>query len=371
MSKSRGTLIAVRSYLEHLDPSYLRYFYAATLGSGIEDLDLSLKDFRLRVNGELVNNIGNLANRSLSMLAGGVLEKRLAPATKEGPGKALVEAALARVPEVREAFEKLEYRNAIRIITDISQSANGFLQNAAPWAKIKTDPEAARADLSDAAEVAYILGALLTPVIPRVTEKLFAQLNAPALTFEALATARYPLLDRSRPVGTPEPLLPRLEEERVNAILGQPPAAAEPAKKEEKKGKGEKKAAEPKPAEAKAAPEAKPAEAAPGEIEIGDFAKVVLKVGKVLAAERVPKADKLLKLTVDLGEGQPRTICSGIAEAFQPEQVQGRKVVVVANLKPRMLRGIESRGMILTAGPGGKDLSLLDPGDMPPGSEVK
>jgi methionyl-tRNA synthetase len=375
MSKSRGTLIPVRSYLEHLDPSYLRYFYAATLGPGVEDLDLSLKDFRLRVNGELVNNIGNLANRSLSMLAGAALEKRLAPATKEGPGKALVEAALARVPEVREAFEKLEYRNAIRIITEISQSANGFLQNAAPWAKVKTDPEAARADLSDAAEVAYLLGALLTPVIPRVTEKLFAQLNAPALTFEALATARYPLLDRSRPVGTPEPLLPRLEEERVNAILGQAPAAAEPAKegkKEGKGGKGEKKAAEAKPAEAPKAPEAKPAEeAAPGEIEIGDFAKVVLKVGKVLAAERVPKADKLLKLTVDLGEGQPRTICSGIAEAFQPEQVQGRKVVVVANLKPRMLRGIESRGMILTAGPGGKDLSLLDPGDMPPGSEVK
>ncbi|MFY0530469.1 methionine--tRNA ligase [Archangium gephyra] len=371
MSKSRGTLIAARAYLEQLDPSYLRYFYAAMLGPGVEDLDLSLKDFRLRVNGELVNNIGNLANRSLSMLAGAALEKRLAPATKEGAGKALVEAALARVPEVREAYEKLEYRNAIRIITEISQSANGFLQTAAPWAKVKTDPEAARADLSDAAEVAYLLGALLSPVIPRVTEKLFAQLNAPALTFEALATARYPLLDRSRPVGTPEPLLPRLEEERVNAILGQPPAAAEPAK-EEKKGKGdkgEKKAAEPKPAEAKAAAPA--AEAAPGEIEIGDFGKVVLKVGKVLAAERVPKADKLLKLTVDLGEGQPRTICSGIAEAFQPEQVQGRNVVVVANLKPRMLRGIESRGMILTAGPGGKELSLLDPGDMPPGSEVK
>jgi len=379
MSKSRGTLIPVRSYLEHLDPSYLRYFYAATLGAGVEDLDLSLKDFRLRVNGELVNNIGNLANRSLSMIAGAVLDKRLAPATKEGPGKALVEAALARVPEVREAFEKLEFRNAIRVITEISQSANGFLQNAAPWAKVKTDPEAARADLSDAAEVAYLLGALLTPVIPRVTEKLFAQLNAPPLTFEALATARYPLLDRSRPVGTPEPLLPRLEEERVNAILGdQPAAAAEPAKEARKdtKGKGdkaEKKAAEPKPAEAKAAaPAAAPAaEATPGEIEIGDFSKVVLKVGHVLAAERVPKADKLLKLTVDLGEGQPRTICSGIAEAYAPEQIQGRKVVVVANLKPRMLRGIESRGMILTAGSGGKDLSLLDPGDMPPGSEVR
>ncbi|ATB37928.1 methionine--tRNA ligase [Cystobacter fuscus] len=370
MSKSRGTLIPARSYLEHLDPSYLRYFYAANLGPGVEDLDLSLKDFRLRVNGELVNNIGNLANRSLSMLAGAALDKRLAPATKEGPGRALVEAALARVPEVREAYEKLEYRNAIRVITEISQSANGFLQTAAPWVKVKTDPEAARADLSDAAEVAYLLGALLTPVIPRVTEKLFAQLNAPPLTFEALATARYPLLDRARPVGTPEPLMPRLEEERVNAILGGAAPAAEPAPETKKGGKAEKKAAEPKPAEAKA-PEAKPAEAEPGEIEITDFAKVVLKVGHILSAERVPKADKLLKLTVDLGEGQPRTICSGIAEAFQPEQVQGRKVVVVANLKPRMLRGIESRGMILTAGSGGKNLSLLDPGDMPPGSEVK
>ncbi|WP_434380896.1 methionine--tRNA ligase [Melittangium boletus] len=369
MSKSRGTLIPARSYLEHLDPSYLRYFYAANLGPGVEDLDLSLKDFRLRVNGELVNNIGNLANRGLSMLAGPALEKRLAPATAEGPGRALVEAALARVPEVREAFEKLEYRSAIRVITEISQAANAFLQTAAPWAKVKTDPEAARADLSDAAEVAYLLGALLTPVIPRVTEKLFAQLNAPPLTFEGLATARYPLLDRSRPVGTPEPLLPRLEEERVNAILGSTPAPAAPAAeaKPTKGGKAEKKAPEAAPVEAKAAP----AEAASGEIEIGDFSKVQLRVGHILAAERVPKADKLLKLTVDLGEGQPRTICSGIAEAFQPEQVQGRKVVVVANLKPRMLRGIESRGMILTAGPGGKNLSLLDPGDMPPGSEVK
>jgi methionyl-tRNA synthetase len=374
MSKSRGTLIPARTYLEHLDPSYLRYFYAANLGPGVEDLDLSLKDFRLRVNGELVNNIGNLANRGLSMLAGAALDKRLAPATKEGPGRALVEAALARVPEVREAFEKLEYRNAIRVITEISQSANGFLQTAAPWVKVKTDPEAARADLSDAAEVAYLLGALLSPVIPRVTEKLFAQLNAPPLTFEALATARYPLLDRARAIGTPEPLMPRLEEDRVNAILGgaTPAAAPTPEPKKEAKGtKGEKKAAEPKAPEAAKAPEARPAEGPPAEIEIGDFAKVELRVGHILAAERVPKADKLLKLTVDLGEGQPRTICSGIAEAFQPEQVQGRKVVVVANLKPRMLRGIESRGMILTAGPGGKNLSLLDPGDMPPGSEVK
>ncbi len=370
MSKSRGTLVAARTYLDNLDPSYLRFFYAASLGPGPEDFDLNLKDFRLRVNGELVNNVGNLANRGLTMLAG-PLEKRLAPG-REGPGKALVEAALARIPEVREAFEKLEYRNAIKVIVEIAQSANGFLQTAAPWAKIKTDPEAARADLSDAADVAYLLGALLTPVIPRVTEKLFAQLNAPPLTFAALEKARYPLLDRSRPIGTPEPLLPRLEEDTVNALI---PPSAEPQPAKEAPKKGEKKAdkAEKKPAEAPAT-QASPgagAGAAPAEIEYDDFAKVSLKAGKILAAEKVAGADKLLKLTVDLGEESPRTIVSGIALAYTPEQVTGRRVVVVTNLKPRKLKGIESRGMLLTAETGEKGLSLLDPGDVPAGSAVK
>jgi methionyl-tRNA synthetase len=369
MSKSRGTLVAARTYLDNLDPSYLRYFYAANLGPGPEDFDLSLKDFRLRVNGELVNNVGNLVNRGLTILAG-PLEKRLAPG-KDGPGKALVEAALARVPEVREAFEKLEYRNAIKAIVEIAQSANGFLQAQAPWAKVKTDPEAARADLSDVADIAYVLGALLTPVIPRVTEKLFAQLGAPALTFQALEKASYPVLDRSRPIGTPEPLLPRLEEEKVNSLV--PPAPTEPSKEAPKKGEKKADKGEKKPAEApttQASPGAG-AGAATGDIEYDDFAKVVLKVGKLLAAEKVAGADKLLKLSVDVGEEAPRTIVSGIAQAYAPEQLVGRRVVVVMNLKPRKLKGIESRGMLLTAGPGGKDLSLLDPGDMPPGSEVK
>jgi methionyl-tRNA synthetase len=372
MSKSRGTLVAARTYLDNLDPSYLRYFYAACLGAGPEDFDLSLKEFRQRVNGELVNNVGNLANRALTMLAG-PLEKRLAPG-KDGPGKALVEAALARVPEVRESFEKLEYRNAIRIIVEIAQSANGFLQTQAPWAKVKTDAEAARADLSDVADVAYLLGALLSPVIPRVTEKLFAQLGAPPLTFAALEKARYPLLDRGRLIGTPEPLLPRLEEERVNTLV--PPSPEQPAKDASKDAP---KKAEKKPAEAPApAPtpttQASPGAGAggpPGEIEYDDFAKVSLRSGKILAAEKVAGADKLLKLTVDVGEAAPRTIVSGIALAYTPEQVTGRRVVVVMNLKPRKLRGIESRGMLLTAEFGEKNLSLLDPGDVPPGSEVK
>ncbi|MCY0996252.1 methionine--tRNA ligase [Myxococcus sp. MISCRS1] len=373
MSKTRGNFVSARDYLAQLDPSYLRYFYAANLGAGVEDLDLNLKDFRLRVNGELVNNVGNLANRALSLLAG-PLGGKLAPGRAEGPGRALVESVLARVGEVREAFEKLEYRNAIRVITDIASAANAFVQAQAPWALVKKDAEAARADLSDAADVVYLLGALLAPVTPRLSEKLFAQLGAPPLTFQALEGAKYPLLDRSRPIGTPEPLLPRLEEERVNAILSLPAGGAPAPAVEAKKAEGGKeKKVEKKPAEAAPVTQAtEGAGEASAEIEYADFAKVVLKSGKVLAAEKVPKADKLLKLTVDVGEATgPRTIVSGIAEAFAPESLVGRNVVVVANLKPRSLKGISSRGMLLTAGPGGKDLSLLDPGNVPPGSDVK
>jgi methionyl-tRNA synthetase len=184
---------------------------------------------------------------------------------------------------------------------------------------------------------------------------------------------RYPLLDRSRPIGTPEPLLPRLEEDKVNALIP-PSPEAQPAKEAPKKAEKKPEQGAKKPAEApttQASPGAG-AGVAPGEIEYDDFAKVSLKAGKIVAAEKVAGADKLLKLTVDLGEAAPRTIVSGIALAYTPEQVTGRRVVVVTNLKPRKLKGIESRGMLLTAETGTETgLSLLDPGDVPPGSGVK
>jgi methionyl-tRNA synthetase len=159
----------------------------------------------------------------------------------------------------------------------------------------------------------------------------------------------------------------------VNALIPPSPEAqpAQEAPKQagKKAGKEEK-----KPAEVPTTTQASPGAGAggpPGEIEYDDFAKVSLKAGKIVAAEKVAGADKLLKLTVDLGEEAPRTIVSGIALAYTPEQVTGRRVVVVANLKPRKLKGIESRGMLLTAETGEKGLSLLDPGDVPPGSLVK
>ncbi|RPH70857.1 MAG: methionine--tRNA ligase [Myxococcaceae bacterium] len=356
MSKARGTMINIRTALEAFDPTYLRYFFAANLGPGPEDFDLSLPEFRARVNGELVNNFGNLANRTLSLLTG-PLGGKLAPAPGEA-GKSLVEAALARIPEVVSAYEALDFRAVVRTIVEVSQSANQFLQARAPWAKVKAEPEVARADLSDVSDVVALLATFLAPIVPSVTEKLFVQLGTPPLTFADLGAGRA-LLPRARALGTPAPLLPRLEEAQVNRLVP-PEELARLA------------AASGKPAPAAPSPgAATAADAAAEEIDIETFARVDLRVGQVLGAARVPKADKLLKLTVDLGEGSPRTIVAGIAEAYGPEALVGRKVVVVANLKPRALRGIESRGMLLAAGTGGASLKLVDPGDLPPGSPVK
>jgi methionyl-tRNA synthetase len=348
MSKTRGTFITARTYLDLLDPAYLRYFFAANLGPNPEDFDLSLTEFRQRVNGELVNNVCNLANRVLSLLAG-PLGGTLA-AAGDGPGRTLVAEAVEKAAEVRAAYERLDFRAAVRGATEISQSANQFLQARAPWAKVKDEPEVARRDLSDAAEVAYLVAGLLQPVVPTISERLFQQLNAEPLTFSALEKAAFPLLRRERPIGTPAPLLARMEEAQVKSLIA--PDMEKPAV--------------PTPASAPAT-----ADVPSATISFEDFSRVAMRVGVVRAAERVPKADKLLKLTVDVGEAEPRTIAAGIAEAYAPEALLGRRVVVVANLAPRTIRGVLSQGMVLAAGPSGASLRLVEPGDLPPGSEVR
>lgn len=354
MSKTRGTFINARPYLDSIDPSYLRFYYASLLGPGAEDLDFNLTDFPKRVSAELVNNLGNLANRCLSLLSkldGGTLA-----APQPALGSKLVNDALARLPEIRQAYAAFDHRTAIKAILEIGYAANQFLTTHEPWKVLKTDAEKARASLSEAAEIVYLLTALLDPVVPALADKLAEQLGRKKLTFKALETLKYPLLDRSVRIGTPAPLINRLEEEQVRALI-RPTEAPAPAAKA--------------PAAKAPAPKAQAPEGPPPEIEYDDFAKVELKVGKVLAAEKVEKADKLLKLSVDVGEAAPRTIVAGIALAYGPEAVVGRNVVVVANLKPRPLRGIESKGMLLAAGPGGKELALVDPGALAPGTVVK
>jgi methionyl-tRNA synthetase len=344
MSKSRGTFIQARQYLDLLDPSYLRYFYAANLGSSPEDIDLSLKELRLKVNAELVNNLGNLCNRALSILStrldGKISNERYQP---------LLEDALGTVARVREAYSKLELRGAIRAIVALGERANKFVQDSKPWEKTGREPEEARRDLSTVADVAYLVAALLSPAVPKVSAEIFRQLQAKPLSFKDLEGVKGALLPAGHQIGAAKPILARLEEKTVEKLVVSTP--------------------EPRAARA----EAKPAAAAPiSEIAYDDFAKLDLRVGKILSAERVPKSDKLLKLSVDLGEREPRTIVAGIAEAVAPEQAVGKRVAVVANLAKRAIRGIESNGMLLAAGEPSLGLTLVEvPGELPPGTRIK
>ncbi|HEY3447184.1 MAG TPA: methionine--tRNA ligase [Myxococcales bacterium] len=362
MSKSRGTFITAAQYLEVLDPSYLRYFYAANLGPSPEDIDLSLKEFRLKVNAELVNNLGNLCNRALSILStrlGGKLSN-----DRNGP---LLDDALRTVPIVRAAYAKLEIRQAMRAIVELGERTNKFVQDSKPWEKVTSAPEEARRDLSTIADIAYLVATMLSPVVPKISEEIISQLAAKPLTFKDLEKATGALLPANHQIGTPKPIIGRLDEKLVEKLVVEGAPAEEKPKAEKKKpaeGAAEKKA--PATGSGKA-------EAVPGVASYDDFCKLDLRIGKVLAAERVPKADKLLKLTVDLGEPEgPRTIAAGIAEAYAPEQVVGKRVVVVSNLAKRAIRGIESNGMLLAAGEPKAGLTLVDvPGELPPGTRIK
>jgi methionyl-tRNA synthetase len=357
MSKSRGTFINARQYLDKLDPSYLRWFFAANLGPSPEDIDLSLEEFRNRVNAELANNLGNLANRALSMIArdfGGLLADEREPIPlAEGDQVAKL---------VISSFENLEFRAAVKSIAEIGAWANKYLADAEPWKKVKggaDDKSKAHRDLSFAVEVCYRIAALIEPIVPALASRLFEQIAAPRLDIAKLRSASGPLLPKGHKIGTPSPLIPRLEAKQVEALIQVPQGAPEEKKPDAKKEK-------------KKEPVGPPAE-----IGIEDFGKVDLRVGKVLACKRVEKSDKLLELTVDLGEPQPRTILSGIAKHHAPEELVGKNLVVVANLAPRLFKavGISSHGMVLSsawgAGPEEKLKVVEIAAAVPPGSQVR
>lgn len=355
MSKSRGTFINARQYLDLLDPAYLRFFYAANLSSSPEDIDLSIKEFRLKVNAELVNNLGNLCNRSLAMLMD-KLDGRIGP---ERDADLLAAAALA-CRKAREAFANLDTRHAVRAIVELGEKANKFVQEGKPWETAKSDPERARRDLSTVADVLYVIATLLSPVVPTIGEALFGQLGVAPGTFQALesfAGTPQPLIEAGHHIGTPSPLIGRIDAAIADRLIDSPRAVARPT------------AATPEQQNS-AVPAEKAAPKSTASFE--DFCKLDLRVGRILSAERVPKADKLLCLSVDLGEAQPRTIAAGIAEAFaDPAVLIGKKVAVLANLPPRKIRGIVSCGMILAAGDPQNALSLLDVGEaIAPGTSI-
>lgn len=362
MSKSKGTSITARTYLNHLDPMYLRYYYACKLTGRVDDLDLNITDFVNRVNSDLIGKITNLGSRGAQMLT-----KRIDGKLGQLPadGRKLVELAQSKADVIAQHYEARDYAKAITEIRDLADEANKYFDEKAPWNMIKEDVEATRGVLTTTLNFFRLLAIYLKPVLPFYSDKVAALMNE----------APYQWVDASRILESKEireyeHLATRVEQEKFERIIedSKPKdVAAAPQPKAQAAG-ATKTAAK---TASKDAGKASAAEA-PTEIEFDDFAKVDLRIAKIIEAEEIKEADKLLRLKVDLGELGQRQIIAGIKAAYKAEDLVGRLTVIVANLKPRKMKFGMSEGMVLAAGPGGKDLFIMSPDSgAQPGQKVK
>ena len=341
MSKSRGTFIQASTYLKHIDPECLRYYYAAKLNERIEDLDLSLDDFVQRVNSDIVNKLVNLASRNASFIAKR-FEGKLSDKLED---EALFAEFVAQSEQVAAHFEAREYNKAIRLIMDLADRANKYVDDKAPWVIAKEEGREAelQAVCSMGIELFRVLMSYLKPVLPQLAERAEAFLQT-ELSWQTIAQ---PLLGKT--VAPFKSLFSRLEKKQIDAVIEETKQLfAEQTKNEPKKGK-----------QAVENQENLAIEPIAPEITINDFAKLDLRVAKVISCEAVPESNKLLKFQLDLGDHQ-RQVFSGIKAAYNhPEELNGRFVIMVANLAPRKMKFGMSEGMILSAGTGGADLFLL------------
>jgi len=343
MSKSRGTFIKARTYLDHLHPDYLRYYFAAKLGPGTGDIDLNLEDFVQRVNADVVGKVVNIASRCAGFIQrhfGGRLADEL-------PRPELYDAFVHAREAIATDFEGRNYQSAMRRIMALADEANRYIDEEKPWQRIKEDGRAAEvhAACTQGINLFRVVMAYLAPVLPFTAERAGAFLGTDVADW-----SRNPQPLLSVPLDTFQPLLTRIDPAKVSAMIESSRESLLPA------------AAPARPAQAIA-------EIAP-EITIDDFARIDLRVARIVAAQQVEGADKLLQLTLDIGNGT-RTVFAGIRSAYEPEDLVGRLTVMVANLKPRKMRFGTSEGMVLAAGPGGADLFILQPDEgAAPGQRV-
>ncbi len=347
MSKSKGTFIKGRTYLDHLNPEYLRYYYAAKLTNRIDDLDLNLEDFAQRVNSDLVGKVVNIASRCSSFITkrfDGILSSNI-------ENQVLADEVTNAGDRLAELYENREFAKAMREIMALADKVNEYIAVKEPWVLVKDDSK--QQEVQDICSLGInlfrTLMIYLKPVLPKLAESSEAFLND-----ELLWDGHRTLLTNHK-INKFKALLQRVEMEKIVAMTEaskESLVAAKPA--------------------TEAAPSGRLADdpIAP-EIQFDDFAKIDLRIAKIVKAEHVEKADKLLRLELDLG-GETRQVFAGIKSAYQPEDLEGKLTVMVANLAPRKMRFGMSEGMVLAAGPGGKDLWILNPEDgAQPGMRVK
>ncbi len=332
MSKTRGTFVNARTYLNHLDPQYLRYYYAAKINGQPDDLDMNLEDFVNRVNADLINKIANLVSRAVPFVHRN-FDGHIS--TLPDAVQPIIRDIQARIPQIREYYEQLAFNRAVQEIVAIAEIANKYFQDAAPWDVVKTDRDAAQAICTFGVNCCRTIATLIKPVLPKYAADVETILRVPAVGFDEAAS--FDLANHE--IGPFERLAERVDPKRVEAMvedsresLSEPPPEAEPAPDIE--------ALEP-------------------EITIDEFAKIDLRVATVLEAETVEGANKLLRLHVDLGN-ETRTVFAGIRESYEPQDLVGKQVIVVANLKPRRMRFGVSQGMVLAAGPDGANVVVAE-----------
>jgi methionyl-tRNA synthetase len=337
MSKSRGTFITAEDYIRFLDPSYLRYYYAAKLNGSADDIDINLEDFVQRVNSDLVGKVINIASRCAGFIHN-QFDGTLADVMHD---TALWTKFVSQAEPIAALFEAGDTSKAVREITALADLANQYIAEHEPW-KLNKDPskrDKLQLVCSQAINMFRVLAVYLKPIVPTMAEKAEAFLQVEPLEW---ADVQAPLLGHD--IAKFKAMLTRMEMKTVDQLVA---ASAQGVA-------GQDQDTDSKTTEKKAA-------AADAEhISIDDFAKVQLKVAKIVAADYVEGADKLLQLTLDVGDHQ-RQVFSGIREAYEPAALVGRLTVVVANLAPRKMRFGVSEGMVLAAGPGGQDIFLLSP----------
>lgn len=344
MSKSRGTFINAHHYLEHLDAEYLRYYFAAKLGAGVDDIDLNLEDFVQRVNSDVVGKVVNIASRCAGFLRKGFDNKM----SEQCSEPELLATFTAAGTGIAQAFDNREFSKAIRLIMELADLANQYIDQHKPWVMAK-DPEQSanvQAVCSTGINCFRMLMIYLQPVLPQMAERAGRYLRC-ELNWGDSSTL---LLDHE--LATFEPLIQRVDP-KVVAKMVDSNREAEPAKPPKQAAP-----AENSPSADKNTPESD--DQAP-HLDIRDFQKVDLRIARIEAAEAVKGADKLLALSLDLGDLGKRRVFSGIKGAYDPASLVGRLTVVVANLAPRKMRFGVSEGMVLAAGEGDKDIFLLSP----------
>lgn len=343
MSKSRNTVVNADTFAKHLNPEFLRYYYATKLSNSIDDNDINMEDLIQKVNSDLVGKVVNIASR-----CAGFIKKKFDGKLASGAGTDLITEFIAKKPILEAHYEAGDFSKAVREIMAMADKANQYIAENEPWAKIKIEgnEENVHQVCSDGINMFKIIISYLKPIVPNLAEKSAVFLNIEPMNWESIDT---PLFDHE--INKFKPLLTRAEGKDVDLMLAEAAGPIDSIKDGVKKDvvKDDAKSKKKKSKDDK-----------PAEIEFDDFAKVDLRVVTIINAEEVDGADKLLRLTLDLGD-ETRNVFAGIKSAYAPEQLIGKQTVMVANLKPRKMKFGISEGMVLAAGPGGKDLYILEP----------